>query len=87
MWPFTSTPASNSKTVASDLNPTPGPSTQAPPTTTIPQTPITQGRLNIPSGNSQISPSTINAEQDKLSGNTWIDFKAALQVRYRLFCV
>ena len=80
MWPFTSTPSA-SQTVASDLNPTPGPSTQAPPTTPIPPTPVTQGRLNIPSGNSQITPSSIDAEEDKLTGDKWTDYKAAFEVR------
>jgi hypothetical protein len=81
MWPFTSSSsASTSQTVATDLNPPAGPSTQAT-TTPIPPTPQPQGRLNIPSGNSPISPTVINVEGDKLTGDKWTDYKAALKVR------
>lgn len=84
MWPFTSsTTASTSQTVAADLNPTPGPSTQAT-TTPIPPTPQPQGRLNIPSGNSPISPTVIDVEGDKLTGDKWTDYKAALKVNIRV---
>lgn len=82
MWPFTSSStASTSQTVASDLNPTPGPSTQAT-TTPIPPTPQSHGRLNIPSGNSPISPINIDAAEDKLTGDKWRDYKAAFEVYY-----
>ena len=81
MWPFTSSSkASTSQTVAADLNPTPGPSTQAT-TTPIPPTPVNNGRLNIPSGNSPISPTVINVEGEKLTGDKWTDYKAAFEVR------
>lgn len=83
MWPFTSS-SSGSKTVASDLNPPPGPSTQAQPQATPPTPTPTQpayGRLNIPSGNSPISPQVVDVEQDKLSGDRWTDYKAAFEVR------
>jgi hypothetical protein len=80
MWPFTNSTASSSQTVATDLNPTPGPSTQAT-TTPIPPTPQNQGRLNIPSGNSPISPVTIDTAEDKLTGDKWTDYKAAFEVR------
>jgi hypothetical protein len=84
MWPFTSS-STSSQTVASDLTPTPGPSTQAVPAslaTASTSTPTaTAGqRLNIPSGNSQITPPSINAEEDKLTGDKWTDYKAAFEV-------
>ena len=83
MWPFTSSSSnsSSSQTVASDLNPPAGPSTQTSPTIPIPPTPQTQGRLNIPCGNSPISQREVGVEGDTLTGDKWTDYKAAFEVR------
>lgn len=93
MWPFTSSSSSpsssgsTSKSVAADLEPpinhnTPSTSLPTPPPSapSVPSIPTASGpRLNIPSGNSPISePSEIVDE--KLSGDKWTDYKAALQV-------
>jgi hypothetical protein len=89
MWPFSnsSTPSS-SKSVAADLTPPPGPSTQAPSPLAQAQTQAfptqthttSAGRMNIPSGNSPISPVVIDTEQDRTSGDKWTDYKAAFEV-------